>query len=131
MTYVRTYYYLNSRLNRSESVSLASLARQSTIYNIWAVLLNITRKMVPITGRASSFLEYFFVCTLIERKRRMWRQNNNYRATNLPKVTLLFTDYKSTTNPNLYHTQSILCQHSIYIHTYICIINWSIHNAFY
>ena len=28
VTYVRTYYYLNSRLNRPESVSLASLARQ-------------------------------------------------------------------------------------------------------
>ena len=33
--------------------------------------INITRKMVPITGRASSFLEnILFVCTLIERKRR-------------------------------------------------------------
>ena len=30
MTYVRTYYYLKSRLNRPESVALASLARQLT-----------------------------------------------------------------------------------------------------
>ena len=35
-------------------------------------------------------------------------------------------------NTNFYHTQSILCQHSIYIHTYIYnIMNCSIHNAFY
>ena len=44
----------------------------------------LTRKMVSITGRASSFLE--FLCTLIERKRRRGRQNNNYRAIKLPKV---------------------------------------------
>ena len=52
----------------------------------YVLVLVLTRKMVPITGRASSFLEFFFfVCTLIERKRRMGRQNN-YRAINLPKV---------------------------------------------
>ena len=52
----------------------------STIY------IRLARKMVPITGRASSFLEkILLVCTLIKRKRRR-RQNENYRAINLPIV---------------------------------------------
>ena len=46
-----------------------------------------TRKMVPITGeRAHSLNFFFYVCTLIERKRRRGRQNNNYRAINLLKA---------------------------------------------
>ena len=58
---------------------------QDYIYII--IYIIITRKMVPITGRASSFLEnILFVCTLIERKRRRGRQNKNYRAINLPNV---------------------------------------------
>ena len=40
MTYVRTYYYPNSRLNRPESVSLSSLARQ-LYYNINNVIYYI------------------------------------------------------------------------------------------
>ena len=46
-----------------------------------------TRKMVPITGRASSFLDnILLVWSLIERKRRRGRQYKNYRAINLPIV---------------------------------------------
>ena len=91
-----------------------------------------TRKMVPITGRASSFLEFLFnECMLIERKRRRGRLNNNYRAINFPRLYNSSQTTSPQPNTNFYHTQSILCQHSIYIHIYICIINCSIHNAFY
>ena len=61
--------------------------------------------MVPITRRVSSFL-VFFVCKLIERRRRKGRQNNN-RSINLPKVITFFTDYSAPPNPNLNHTQYI------------------------
>ena len=76
-----------------------------------------TRKMVPITGRASSFLDFFcfFVCTLIERKRRRERQNN-YRAINLPKVISLHRlQVHHLTLTFIIHNQ-YLCQHSIYIY---------------
>ena len=64
-------------------------------------LLFITRKMVPITGRARSFLLVFK--NKIERK---GRQNKNNRPINLPNVITFSTDFKYTTqSPNHYHTQ--------------------------
>ena len=58
-----------------------------------------TRKMVPITGRAWSFL-------LVFKNKIEWRgrQNKNNRPINLPNVITFSTDFKYT-NPNLYHTQ--------------------------
>ena len=53
-------------------------------------LITITRKMVPITGRARAFLVVVFIHV-----NRRWRQNNN----SLPKVVTFFTDYKYTTSP--------------------------------
>ena len=48
-------------------------------------LFNTLEKWFPLQGeRAHSLL--LFVCTLIERRRRKGRQNNNYRAINLPKA---------------------------------------------
>ena len=52
----------------------------------------ITRKMVPITGRARSFLLVFK--NKIERR---GRQNKNNRPINLPKVITFSTDFKYTT----------------------------------
>ena len=51
----------------------------------------ITRKMVPITGRVSSFLVFF------EFSREVGGQNNNNRPINLLKVITFSTDYKYTT----------------------------------
>ena len=49
----------------------------------------MTRKMVPITGRASSFFEFLFVCMHVNRKEEEGgRQNNNYRATSTECNTL-------------------------------------------
>ena len=56
----------------------------------------ITRKMVPITGRARSFLLVF--TNKIERR---GRQNKNNRPINLHNVITFSTDFKYT----LYHTQ--------------------------
>ena len=60
----------------------------------------MTRKMVPITGRASSFLVFLEF-------QKQYRevggggggggQNNNNRPINLLKVITFSTDYKSTT----------------------------------
>ena len=83
---------------------------RTTYFTCWSsafcINRNITRKMVPITGRASSFL-VFFVCTLTERRTRSGREDNNRRI-NLPKVITFFTDYKYTIN---------IYQH--YIYTYV------------
>ena len=49
----------------------------------------ITRKMVPITGRARSFLLVFK--NKIERR---GRQNKNNRPINLPNVITFSTDFK-------------------------------------
>ena len=54
--------------------------------------LLITRKMVPITGRARSFLLVFK--NKIERR---GRQNKNNRPINLPNVITFATDFKYTT----------------------------------
>ena len=64
------------------------------------IFLVYTRKMVPITGRARSFLLVFK--NKIERR---GRQNKNNRPINLPKVITFSTDFKSPPNPNVYHTQ--------------------------
>ena len=66
-----------------------------------------TRKMVPITGRARSFLLVFK-----NKMERRGRQNKNNRPINLPNVITFFTDFKYTT-----HNKYI-----IYIHTYIYIL---------
>ena len=56
----------------------------------------ITRKMVPITGRARSFLKFQ------KQNREKGGQNNNNRS----KVIMFSTDYKYTPpNLNFYHTQ--------------------------
>ena len=70
----------------------------------------ITRKMVPITGRARSFLLVFKI--KIERR---GRQNKNSRPINFPNVITFSTDFKFTI-----HNKYI-----IYIHTYIYILFWS------
>ena len=59
-----------------------------------------TRKMVPITGRARSFLLVFK--NKIERR---GRQNKNNRPINLPNVITFSTDFKYTTQSYLNHTQ--------------------------
>ena len=73
----------------------------------------LTRKIIPVTGRASSFLVFYFEVGGIKNKterRRTGTWNNNYRPIILAKVISFFTDYKTPPNPNLYHTQiSILC----------------------
>ena len=53
------------------------------------VIDDLTRKMVPITGRARSFLK-----NKIERR---GRQNKNNRPINLPNVITFSTDFKYTT----------------------------------
>ena len=59
-----------------------------------------TRKMVPNTGRARSFL------LVIKNKIvRRGRQNKNNRPINLPNVITFSTDFKYTTQSYLYHTQ--------------------------
>ena len=55
-------------------------------------ITNYTRKMVPITGRARSFLLVFK--NKIERR---GRQNKNNRSINLPNVITFSTDFKYTT----------------------------------
>ena len=60
---------------------------------MWARFAHPTKKMFPITRRASSFL-VFFVCTLTERSGSGREENN--RRINLPKVITFFTDYKYT-----------------------------------
>ena len=68
--------------------------------------------MVPITGRARSFLLVFK--NKIERR---GRQNKNNRPINLPNVITFSTDFKYTTQSYpLSYTINILF---IYIHTYI------------
>ena len=52
--------------------------------------LNYSRKMVPITGQASSFFVF------LKQNREEGGQNNN-RPINLPKVITFSTDYKYTT----------------------------------
>ena len=59
--------------------------------------------MVPITGRARSFLLVFK-----NKIKRRGRQNKNNRPINLPNVITFSTDFKYTT-----HNKYI-----IYIHTY-------------
>ena len=49
-----------------------------------------TRKMVPITGRASSFLVFL---EFQKHNREEGGQNNNNRTTNFPKVITFSTDY--------------------------------------
>ena len=71
-----------------------SLWRRSSTQSCW------TRKMVPITGRARSFLLVFK--NKIERRER---QNKNNRPINLPNVITFSTDFKYTTQSYLYHTQ--------------------------
>ena len=72
-----------------------------------------TRKMVPITGRARSFLLDFK--NKIERR---GRQNKNNRPINLPKIIHSPQTISTPPNPNLYHTQLIYYLYT-YIHTYI------------
>ena len=55
-----------------------------------------TKKMVPITGRARSFLVFFGV---VKNKTERWGGQNNNRSINLLKVRTFFTDYKYTTYP--------------------------------
>ena len=62
------------------------------LYNIKFKKYIITRKMVPITERARSFLLVFK--NKIERR---GRQNKNNRPTNLPNVITFSTDFKYTT----------------------------------
>ena len=77
--------------------------------------------MVPITGRASSFL-VFFVCMLeagvfknkIERRRR-WRKRNNNRPIKLPKVIKFSQTTSIPPNPNHYYTQIS----TLYLYTYM------------
>ena len=52
-----------------------------------------TRKMVPITGRARSFLLVFK-----NKMERRGRQNKNNRPINLPNVITFSTDFKYTTH---------------------------------
>ena len=79
----------------------------------------ITRKMVPIPRRASSFLVvFFFVYMLIERRKMRGRQNNN-RPINLPKVKHSSQITSTPPHPNLYHTQISIFT---YIHTYLHIL---------
>ena len=67
------------------SVGLASLAQlfQPCLF---------TRKMVPITGRARSFILVFK-----NKMERRGRQNKNNRPINLPNVITFSTDFKYTT----------------------------------
>ena len=58
--------------------------------------------MVPITGRARSFLLVFK--NKIERR---GRQNKNNRPINLPNDITFSTDLSTPPNPNHYHTQYI------------------------
>ena len=62
----------------------------------------ITRKMVPITGRARSFL-------LFKKKiERRGRQDKNNRPINLPKVITFSTDFKYTTQSFIIHNKYII-----------------------
>ena len=65
-------------------------------------------------GERAHSLNFLFVCTLIERKSRKGDRKTN---TGLSIYPLL---YNSSPPPNtkFYFAQSLLYQHSIYIHTY-------------
>ena len=68
----------------------ARFARPINIY-IYTDKHNYTRKMVPITGRAGSFLIFF------EFSSEVGGQNNNNRPIKLLMVISFSTDYKYTT----------------------------------
>ena len=70
----------------------AKRARHSQVCSIENRIYIFTRKMVPITGRARSFLLVFK--NKIERR---GRQNKNNRPINLPNVITFSTDFKYTT----------------------------------
>ena len=75
-----------------------------------------TRKMVPIAGRASSFLVFL---EFSKTKQRGGGTKQKQQIINLLKVITFSRDYKYTTLPqSLSYTISIY-QHYIYIHTYI------------
>ena len=55
----------------------------------------LLEKRFPLQGERAHSLNFVVVCMYVNRKEEeQGRQNNNYRAINLPKV---ITDYKSTT----------------------------------
>ena len=59
-------------------------------------------KWFPLLGERVHTL-YFW--SFQKQNREEVGQNKNKRPINLPKVIRFCTDYKYTTNPNLYHTQ--------------------------
>ena len=63
------------------------------IYIFLAYYTFPTRKMVPITGRARSFLLFL---DFTKQNRDEGGQNKNNRPINLPKVITFSTDYKYT-----------------------------------
>ena len=92
---------------------------------IYSIKMLITRKMVPITGRASSFLEYFFVFMYVNRKEEEGEteQLQSYQFTHC-YITLNRRQVHNLTLNFIIHNQ--YNQHSIYVHTYIYIMNCSI-----
>ena len=87
---------LYAKIDRFQSHSVGERAKRARHSQVCSIE---TRKMVPITGRARSFL-------LVFKNKIEWRgrQNKNNRPINLPNVITFSTDFKYT-NPNLYHTQ--------------------------
>ena len=95
------------------------------VVNLWGQLKTVvscnlfkTRKMVPITGGASSFLEFFLVCTLIERKRRRECRTTTTELSIYPKLYISSQTTCPPPNHNLHHTQSIIMS-TLYLNTYI------------
>ena len=84
------FMYLKSPVMQFPSVRLSLLFLRAE-YKICTYYI-YTRKMVPITGRARSFLLVFK--NKIERR---GRQNKNNRPINLPNVITFSTDFKYTT----------------------------------
>ena len=79
--------FIGNRAKRARHSSVCSIEIHDIyIYN--------TRKMVPITRRASLFLVFF--CMYVNRKEEEEGGKNN-RPINLPKVITFFADYNYTT----------------------------------
>ena len=92
------------KLHSSVSTQAGQLER--AIYDI------LTRKMVPISGRTSSFLVFFL--SFQDQNREVGGQNNNNRPINLTR--LQHSPWQTTnTPPNL----TFIIHNNIYIHLYI------------
>ena len=87
------------------------------------------RKMVPITGRASSFLEFLFVCMYVNRKEEEGETEQQLQSYQFTQgyVTLHRLQVHHLTLTFIIHNQYIMS--TLYLYTYIHELFYS--NAFY